>query len=49
MDNFVMEKKEGSNSWDIWYSPKGEGGYLVLSATEQELKQLTKLLKEKGF
>ena len=49
MDDFVMEKKENSNLWNIWYSPKGEGGYLVLSATEQELKQLSKWLREHGF
>jgi hypothetical protein len=49
MDDFTMEKKKNSNSWDIWHLPKGDGGYLILSATEPELKQLSKLLKEHGF
>lgn len=49
MDNFIIEKKKDVNSYNIWYLPKGEGGYLIFSATEQELKELGKAIKEAGF
>ena len=47
---FVIEKRrDKQHEWDIWYTPKGEGGHLILTANEQEMKQLSKSLKEKGF